>query len=334
MIERILKFFGAMMWVNILLPAMAFILVYGTIRQSWVGLYDSTQTYFMAPFFWIGFIPVPGMPVICALLSLSLVARLGLDMLHQKSSFASLLTHLSVLLLLSGGFVTGFSAKEGYIDLVENGASKAAVHDYHKRSLSINGKQYDFITLNKGDVIDGFEIVETCRHCRIDLEAGTMTALPVSREDEENLAALRLKDVKSGQLIYLSEKQGGIPLTYQEQDLLLHRQRRELPFSLELHQFSKETHPGTDMARAYSSIVTLREGETEITARIGMNEPLRYKGYTIYQASYFITEDETISVLSVVENIGRRFPYIAGLLMALGLCLQSLPHITGKRSRL
>lgn len=331
---RVLQFFGAMMWVNILLPLMAIILIYGTILQGWVSLYESTQTYFMAPVFWVGFVPIPGMPIICALLCLSLIARLILDMLREVPSLPNLLTHLSILLLLLGGFVTGFMAKEGYIDLVEGGPGKAAVHDYHIRSLSINGVQNDFSDLRTGDVIDGYEVMETCQNCRMDLEAGTMTPLPVSKEDEENLAALRLRDVKTGQLIYLSEKQGGVPLRYKDDALLLHRQRRELPFELTLHQFDKETHPGTDMASAYSSIVTLRDGQTQITSRISMNEPLRYKGYTIYQASYFVTEEQTVSVLSVVENMGRSFPYIAGLLMALGLTLQSLPHITKRRVKL
>lgn len=330
MLRKILHILSASAWVNWVLPYMMLVLIYGTIRQGWIGLYDATQAYFMAPFFWIGVVPLPGMSIICVLLSVNLLAKLILDSLDGKSTFPSILTHLSVLLLLSGGLLTGFMAREGYIDLLENGESKARIHDYHKRVLRIDGTQIDLNDLSQGQIIDGFAIEQICRNCLIDENAGTIVKQPVSKEDEENLAALRIRDITTDQVIYLSEKQGGTPLLYQNKALLVDREQRPLPFALKLHKFNAENHPGTDMAKSYSSIVTLTDGSQEITSRVSMNEPLRYKGYTIYQASYFETEGGMVSVLSVVENLGRRFPYIAGLLMALGLTLQAMRPILSR----
>ena len=55
-----------------------------------------------------------------------------------------------------------------------------------------------------------------------------------------------------------------------------------------------------------------------------MNEPFRYKGYTLYQTSYIeggARDGSDVSVLAAVWNVGRLFPYVSGLLMAFGLGL-------------
>jgi len=67
-----------------------------------------------------------------------------------------------------------------------------------------------------------------------------------------------------------------------------------------------------------------------------MNEPLRYRGYTLYQSSFDLSGDTPYTVLTVVENKGRIFPYIASLLIALGLiihlALRISQRIKGKES--
>jgi len=42
-----------------------------------------------------------------------------------------------------------------------------------------------------------------------------------------------------------------------------------------------------------------------------MNKPLRYKGYTFFQSAYERDQSgEEITILAVVENKGRIFPYL------------------------
>jgi len=59
--------------------------------------------------------------------------------------------------------------------------------------------------------------------------------------------------------------------------------------------------------------------------RIYMNNPLRYKDYTVYQASY---DSDSVgrqsSTLAVVKNYARVLPYIACLLVFFGLALHFL----------
>jgi hypothetical protein len=56
-----------------------------------------------------------------------------------------------------------------------------------------------------------------------------------------------------------------------------------------------------------------------------MNHPLRYAGSTFYQASF--AENDTVSIFQVVQNPAWLTPYIACLLVALGLCIQFAMHL-------
>jgi hypothetical protein len=69
---------------------------------------------------------------------------------------------------------------------------------------------------------------------------------------------------------------------------------------------------------------------------IFMNTPLRYGGETFYQAS-FDKSDPRVSVLQVVHNPSWLTPYIGCALVALGLVIQFMSHLTkflSKRSPL
>ena len=50
-----------------------------------------------------------------------------------------------------------------------------------------------------------------------------------------------------------------------------------------------------------------------------MNEPLRYKGYTFFQSSFIEGPEGETTVLAVVKNYGRLFPYISSIIMCIGL---------------
>ena len=95
--------------------------------------------------------------------------------------------------------------------------------------------------------------------------------------------------------------------------------RKPLPFEVLLIDFEKRSYPGTDKAKSYQSEVIVRDNDIDWPSIIKMNEPLRYKGYTFYQSS-FLTDGKTeVSVLAVVKNLGRMFPYISSIIICLGL---------------
>jgi len=98
-----------------------------------------------------------------------------------------------------------------------------------------------------------------------------------------------------------------------------------LPFTIRLDRFKAEFHPGTDVAKSFESIVTITTGPLERQVRIYMNNPLRYKDYTIYQASYDTdSAGKQHSTLAVVKNFARILPYIACFVVFFGLALHFL----------
>ena len=57
---------------------------------------------------------------------------------------------------------------------------------------------------------------------------------------------------------------------------------------------------------------------------ISMNEPLRHREYTFYQASFIEDGLTQTSVLATVKNYGRLFPYISTIIMCIGLLYHML----------
>ena len=101
--------------------------------------------------------------------------------------------------------------------------------------------------------------------------------------------------------------------------------RFPLPFTIRLDHFKAEFHPGTDIAKSYESLVTITTGSLERQVRIYMNNPLRYKDYTVYQASYDTdSTGKQYSTLAVVKNFARVLPYIACFAVFFGLALHFL----------
>ncbi len=129
-----------------------------------------------------------------------------------------------------------------------------------------------------------------------------------------------------GAVTYFGSQEGYISLhegeskstmtDYQDDSLIT-----ELPFQITLIDFERQVHPKTNTPRMFKSTVTLTDGDATWESVIEMNEPLRYKGYTLYQNSFINDNGVEISVLAVVQNIGRLFPYISSTIMCLGLLL-------------
>ena len=99
------------------------------------------------------------------------------------------------------------------------------------------------------------------------------------------------------------------------------RNRRDYkPYSLTLNEFRYDRYIGTEVAKNYSSRLRLRDPERnedrEVVIR--MNEPMRYRGETFYQAD-FDKKTETQTILQVVRNPGWLLPYISCFLVTLGM---------------
>ncbi len=106
--------------------------------------------------------------------------------------------------------------------------------------------------------------------------------------------------------------------------------RNYKPFFITLLKFSHDRYAGTDIPKNFSSQIRLAtvDGRENREVLIYMNNPLRYAGLTFYQAS-FDPENPKVSILQVVRNPSWLIPYIACTLMALGLVVQFMIHLSG-----
>jgi hypothetical protein len=111
--------------------------------------------------------------------------------------------------------------------------------------------------------------------------------------------------------------------------IILRTRRNYQPFSLTLLKFSHDRYAGTEIPKNFSSRLRLKtdDGRDERDVLIYMNNPLRYAGLTFYQAG-FENNDRT-TILQVVRNPSWILPYVACVLMTLGLLVQFCIHLVG-----
>ncbi|MEX0324881.1 MAG: cytochrome c biogenesis protein ResB [Puniceicoccaceae bacterium] len=95
-----------------------------------------------------------------------------------------------------------------------------------------------------------------------------------------------------------------------------------LPYTITLLEFNHDRYPGTNIPSNFSSRVRVEHAVNgdEKEVMIFMNNPLRYEGRTYYQASF--AKQDTASMFQVVKNPGWLVPYIACILVSIGLCWQ------------
>lgn len=105
---------------------------------------------------------------------------------------------------------------------------------------------------------------------------------------------------------------------------LLSYQNRRMPLGFDMHlkNFEIQRYQGTMRAMEYASHIEATSADgLNVEATISMNEPLKYMGYTIYQASYQedeVTGEPISSVFSINRDPGRWIKYLGSLVFSLG----------------
>lgn len=101
------------------------------------------------------------------------------------------------------------------------------------------------------------------------------------------------------------------------------------PYSIKLLKFSHDKYDGTEIPKNFSSKIHLMHSakKEDREVLIYMNSPLRYEGETYYQAGF--EKDNVTTVLQVIRNPSWVTPYLACLLVGLGLVIQFSIHLFG-----
>jgi hypothetical protein len=153
------------------------------------------------------------------------------------------------------------------------------------------------------------------------------------KENERNQPALTVSILQSGNLIGTWSLAAGFPrpLSFQAAgktcQIVLRPKRFYKPFAIQLLQFRHDRYAGTDIAKNFSSRIKLTDPakHEDRESLIFMNNPLRYRGYTFFQAGF--DDNDTTTVLQVAQNPSWLVPYISCALIVLGMLLQFGMHL-------
>jgi len=112
--------------------------------------------------------------------------------------------------------------------------------------------------------------------------------------------------------------------------------REQKPYTIQLLDVVRENYVGTEVPRHYGSTFRIRRSDdgTDLQGSIKMNEPLRYGGETFYQSGFHPLPDGTeASTLQVVTNSGWMMPYVACMLVAIGMLTHFTETLGGRISK-
>jgi len=92
-----------------------------------------------------------------------------------------------------------------------------------------------------------------------------------------------------------------------------------LPFRVTLLKFNSDKYPGSSMAATYESWVRVEDPERGTSEHhISMNNPLHYRGYIFFQAS-FVEGTPMMSIFSVARAPGLPLVYLGTALIGIGV---------------
>ncbi len=323
--------------------------LFGTLYQTDHGLHQAKVRFFDSWFTTIGLVPFPGTQLVVAVLLVNLLGYLGQMLTRERMPLGLLLTHLGILIMLVGGAITQRFGTESHLSLFEGDAANVSA-SYGEWELAlwhtdmgvrdVRARHADH--LKAGAVVEfpdpGLTVAveEYHRHSRAFQDPISqppensrgitrLQAAPLEKEPERNRpgAVLRLtwpggatrRVLLFGEDLVTDLDIGGKPYT-----LALRHVRYPLPLLVKLVDFKREVHRGTEMARAFSSKITV-EGEgvpREVT--VSMNKPFRHRGLTFYQASFSSDgRGAEMSTFAVTRNQARLLPYVGTGVVFLGM---------------
>jgi ResB-like family len=362
LLEGAAGFLGSLRLAFVLILLLMVLTLLGTIAQVDHSLYEVQQRFFASGFFVheVGGVPLvlPGGYLLLGLLFVNLLVGGMLRMRRGKVTFGVLVIHVGIAVLLLAGFVEERWSQKGSVTLYEgqsastfesDAAWEIAVTEYRAQGVAREFlvPSSEFANLGPGGrltatapdlpfdlVLDGFEPNAMPRPAgsgeRDAAEGFVLEPVPVGGSTDVRApglyATLRAKGGgTSARGILWALESGPFQAAVADRTFSvdLRRESWELPFTLALKRFVHETHPGTSMARRFSSYLTRSDGGESRDVHVTMNEPLRESGYTVYQSGWGPENappgTPLFSTFAVVRNPSDRVPILACCIIAFGL---------------
>ena len=326
--------------------------------QSWIVWWQAAGGNFRIPVF-------PGGHAIGAMLLVNLVAAHIRMFAWTWEKVGTQLTHFGLIVMLAGGLATDMLSVESYMRIREGEARNYSEDkvDMELAVVELGDSEFEQVTavpgarLAAGGTIDHDSLPFRLAvrgfypNSRLQMITQQGAAVPAASMGTGQRVAVKSmprttkldeRDVMSAVLEIIPRK-GAELGTWLVSDSLAAAQQFEVggrrftiqlrpmrhykPYSIKLLEFTHETYPGTQIPKNFSSKVMLDDPGLNENRQvlIYMNHPLRYRGETYYQSGY--DRDNSGTVLQVVRNPSWQTPYIACLLVSLGLIYQFTLHL-------
>jgi len=335
--------------------------LFGTLEQANLGLYETQKKYFESWFLihdLFGLVPIilPGAYLLMGLLFINMLCGALVRARKDWRRPGMLIAHSGILFLLLSGFVTYHFSQTGHVTLFETERSNE-FESYHEWEIAIrqDGSATQWIVPEEAfsDLAPGQERLLRSDSLPWDLrlksfvknsvpqaassnekavDGFVLAPLPTAKEAEQNVAGVYAEVIqKNGSQVHTGILWGQarapwvVTMDGKTWAIDLQRKRWQLPFTIALDKFTRELHPGTEIARSFQSEVTKIEGGVNRKIRIRMNEPLRHRGYTFFQSGWGPEgagpNTPLFSTLAVVKNPADQWPKYACYIIALGLAI-------------
>ena len=344
------------------LLALLLLIFFGTLYQADHGLYEAQHRFFGYGLLLGGWFPMPGASTVLWVLSIQVAVTMlcVLPLVWKKAGLW--IVHGGLLLLLVGGFITQMMSQESQLTLAEGetGHFTTAYHEWEAAFWKTHGDTNEVLAwgedaLRPGKMLDltPYPVKLTVEQYLGNAEAFTdrisggklpfinasgiayIEARKPEKEVTANAPGLIATLSEQGRpdrkiLLYgLEDKPLMLQLGCEWVFCQLRRKHYPLPFSLRLNKFVRDLHPGTEIAKSYESYADLQDGLSSRSVKIWMNNPLRYRGYTLFQASFGQDPKGLTSTFATVTNPGRVLPYVSSLMVFGGMLLHFIIRFVG-----
>jgi hypothetical protein len=367
MLKKLFTFLCSYFLTIVVLFFLFLLTLFGTLEQVHMGLWEVQQKYFSSFFLvhrFLGSIPIllPGGYLLSIILFINLLCGALVRTRKDWRRPGLLIAHFGILVMLAGGAVTYHYAQNGHMTLFENETANT-FQSYHDWEIVVSGLENGKAV--REYVIDGttfpkikagtskrFDRADLPFHLIVDqvkkncvpemgssnpgaIDGFALKELDLEPKSESNVMGVRVTAVnkadqteQAGLLWGRSMRPWVISADGKDFAVGLRHRTWEVPFTILLDKFSHDYHPGTSMASNYSSDVTMVEGTSSRPIHIKMNEPLRHKGYTLFQASFGEAKDGSMySTFAVVKNPSDQWPKYSCYIMTIGMALHFIQRL-------
>jgi len=315
---------------------------------------------------------LPGGYYVSALLLLNMILGGIIRIRKGWKQAGNLISHFGIVFMLLGGGVAHHFSERGNMAIYEEETSNVA-EDYHEYVVEvaeskdgksgkihvIRGKFLEGLTagnpriLRFGDLpisleISGYlgncqpesELINAPRNRELVVDGYYLREIDSFVETERNVAGCYARIVKadgskSDPFILWGGQFHPFTVTVDGRNFTIDMRKRlwPMPFEVKLDKFIADFHPGTSRPAKFISDVRRVENGQEAKIRIQMNEPMRYEGYTFFQASYGPAGakpgEDMYSVFEIVRNPADHWPEYSLYVVAFGMLVTFLTKLGG-----